>query len=500
MRRSCLLFILVGLTVALPSCAAVAVGTKTQQLSDCDPLDPSYCALPFPNNFWRRANASHAGGFNVQLTKRFFPKSTFGQHIDPVKGGWNRADGFSPVSAISTFVGVVDLEAAHVARYWSIQLSTSDASPTLLVDVTTGLRVAHWAELDMSAGEKMTNATKHLFMIWPAARLIDGHTYAVALRNLTVAATGSLVKASPAFAALRDGTITNNYDIESRRGEYKRLFKTLQHAYAGVDIDSLQLAWQFTVASQHDTAGRLLHMRDDAFARVSGGAAIEWKVDSVVTNPPPSSGPSPLLKKESPDTPSPHNAHIARVIYGSMKVPQYVTNQKPGARLVLNAAGMPVYQTMAWIKFTVVIPVSVAQRARDGNGRGGKRVRVVQYGHGLFGQQSEVLQSYLSAQADQRRYVWCATTWIGLADQDKAAVALMLSTDVTDVVRDARILAFDPVRFSVHRSFPLRFNHLISTLTGHGLRPSLSGAAARRLYDASVPTDGLAFVPRLAGF
>ena len=41
------------------------------QLSDCDPLDPTICALPFPNNFWLRPNAD--GDLRVAFGAKTFP-------------------------------------------------------------------------------------------------------------------------------------------------------------------------------------------------------------------------------------------------------------------------------------------------------------------------------------------------------------------------------------------------------------------------------------------
>ena len=60
-------------------------------------------------------------------------------------------------------------------------------------------------------------------------------------------------------------------------------------------------------------------------------------------------------------------------------------------------------------------------------GASGRPARAVQYGHGLFGDFTEVEESYLGEDADRYGYVLGATTWVGLSKQDAVPVALMLS-------------------------------------------------------------------------
>jgi hypothetical protein len=62
-----------------------------------------------------------------------------------------------------------------------------------------------------------------------------------------------------------------------------------------------------------------------------------------------------------------------------------------GAHLVLDANGLPVFQGFTNVTFSVQIPNSLVN-----NGTAG---RIVQYGHGLFGDQSEIEQSYLQVLA-----------------------------------------------------------------------------------------------------
>lgn len=70
-------------------------------------------------------------------------------------------------------------------------------------------------------------------------------------------------------------------------------------------------------------------------------------------------------------------------------------------RLVLDpTTGLPVYQGDCYINFTVLLPYSCVGNATAPP----HACKVVQYGHGLFGDQSEVEVGYLDAEANQYGY------------------------------------------------------------------------------------------------
>jgi len=96
-------------------------------------------------------------------------------------------------------------------------------------------------------------------------------------------------------------------------------------------------------------------MRDDAFARIANGANLTYTIAQVVDNP--------------------AGQPIARKIYGWFNAPLYLNQPEPGVnvRLVLDpTTGLPVYQGLTPVNFTVLIPASLAANATTG--------KVVQYG------------------------------------------------------------------------------------------------------------------------
>src|SRR3954463_10365338 len=121
-------------------------------------------------------------------------------------------------------------------------------------------------------------------MIHPATNLVDGHRYIVALRHL-VLDDGTTAQPPAAFKAYRDRTAPAT---DPRTQHMENLFATLKQA--GVGRGDLYLAWDFTTASTANVTGRLLAMRDDAFAQLGDtspadgriqGNAPAFTVDSV---------------------------------------------------------------------------------------------------------------------------------------------------------------------------------------------------------------------------
>src|SRR4051794_18087723 len=75
--------------------------------ASCDPIDPSACMLPFPDDFFTKADSSTPTGRRVNFDIASMPRNVAGKPIDPTD--WNRADGFSPGSEIVTYVPGLDL-------------------------------------------------------------------------------------------------------------------------------------------------------------------------------------------------------------------------------------------------------------------------------------------------------------------------------------------------------------------------------------------------------
>ncbi len=348
---------------------------------ECDPLVPTYCGFPFPNNVFSVADASTASGRRLALSRATMPPTVDGTHGAP--DAFNDRDGFSPGGTI--LAHLPEATAAGLPDPLHIADSLDEASPTILLDTNTGERVPHFSEIDINAP-----AEEASLMIQPAVTLEYGHRYIVGVRGLLDAA-GALVPASEAFAALRDGT--PNDEIDERRPLYVDIFSRLEDQ--GVPRDDLQLAWDFTVASREDTNGRVVMMRDAALDAVGDGPVFEiTSVDDDVSQ------------------------SIFRRVRGEVEVPLFLDDPGVGGVMVLDDDGNPVQNGTARYGFTMMIPYSAQSAPAPG----------VLFGHGLFGNRSQVEAEAFGQLSNEANIIFVGLDWIGMSSEDPTLVGLIVQS------------------------------------------------------------------------
>jgi hypothetical protein len=360
-----------------------ALSAQLDAAPGCDPLDTTACLLPFPSDHFTVADTKSDTGRRIALPTGQLA-NTSGAPLDPTE--WNRNDGFSPGTPILLDVPHADLARSHLPTQGDIGASMADDSGSVLVDLDTGDRLPHWAELDTAVTDP---SQPQLLILHPAAAFPDGHHIAVGFRHLRDA-SGAELAPTLAFRAYRDHLTTDLDPIESRRSSMERVFGAL--AGAGVDRGDLYAAWSFTVASAQDLTGRMVAMRDDAFAQL-GDAAPKFTVDSVDT--------------------ADLNPGIARLVKGTFQVPLYLTGQgEPGSSMTYGPDGStPQSQGGTYTAdYSCQIPTVALQ--------GSKKARMVVYGHGLLGSHGEVENSQVAKIASTNDMIYCATDWIGMSSQD----------------------------------------------------------------------------------
>ena len=230
----------------------------------CEPIDPSACMLPFPNDYFTRKDASTPTGRRVAFDITSMPRNVAGKPIDPTD--WNRADGFSPGSQIVTYVPGLDLKRTGAVPITDIGAYAGRDAPVVVIDAASGRRWPIWTELDQSVDYPA-------LLIRPAKNFREGRRYIVALRGMKDA-QGRAIAPSAGFKAFRDGAAGG-----SRAAHFERVFRTL--ARAGIRRSSLYLAWDFTVASWQSLASRLLHIRNDAFDQLGDHDLGDLKVEGA---------------------------------------------------------------------------------------------------------------------------------------------------------------------------------------------------------------------------
>jgi hypothetical protein len=421
----------------------------------CDSTDTTACMLTFPNDLYTKANPATPTGRQIDFNVLAMPRNRAGKPIDPTD--WNRADGFSPGSEIITKIPGLDtnaeLDALNAPRIWDPERSLDADSPIQVIDADTGQRQMVWAELDHSIDALGAADTDRVLIIRPAKNLLEGHRYIVVL------ALGDKYKAaSPVFDNYRDGTaVSETNPLQQQFDEQRRAhFTNARHTGIldeldglGFDRKSLTQAWDFTVASVHSLAGRMLAIRNDAFHQLGDDNLADMKVqgkaptftlqriidytcaerqgtpldnDAIVVD-----GGCPGGRSTRPADEGTGSGDIAYDVKGTMDVPCYLST--PGcapahSQFVLDpSSGLPgtpeqIPGNVMKVDFECRIP----QVALDHPGES----RPSLYGHGLFGSYDELGQDQINWMASENNVTYCGTKWEGMAEDDIPNVATVL--------------------------------------------------------------------------
>ena len=389
-------------------------------LLDCDPLVPEFCGYPFPSNVYTVEDSSTASGRRVSFGNEFLANND--------STPWDYSDGFSAGSPILTYLpratddvfgGVTDIDQ-----------SLSATSPTLLLDAETGELVPHFAQIDTQAHQNPgMQVLQSSTMLRPVVRLKDNARYIVAFRNVTNS-DGAVIEASEPFAALRDGTASEDESVEARRALYEDIFEKIEAK--GWSRDEIQIAWDFNTASDENNTRWLLHMRDTAFELI-GEDGIEYTITRVDTEFPGDGDNETALRE---------NASFR--IFGTFKVPLFMTSPEPGALLLLDDDEMPmINEETPWadIPFEVLIPNSATAE---------NPAATIEYGHGLFGEKEQIQSSHFRSFMNEYNYAFFGTDMQGMSDPDQQVV--------TDALTGGKFSDVHTMWDRLHQGF---LNHLV---------------------------------------
>jgi hypothetical protein len=392
----------------------------------CDPLDPSLCMQPFPNDYFTVDDPSTDTGRRLNFQADQMPQNSDGLPIDPTD--FNRADGFSPGSAITVKIPEVETQAAFDNTGFvpidDLDRYADPDQPAVVIDADTGERQPIFAELDANPNHYQPGDTADVnLIIRPTTNFLEGHRYIVALRDLRDASDNP-VDAPLAFRVYRDNMTTTDPEVEARRSHMESLLSTLQDD--GIQRQSLYLAWDFTVASEHSLAGRALAIRDDALHQLGDDTPGDGVID----------GNSPTFHVTSVENdPANLPANTLRLVDGELtNIPCYLDNGDchPGGKFNFQSNG-DVNATPTGIaddpdegttgvRFECVIPKSAVT---------GTDVNPTQsgiFGHGLLGDFTQVddMIRFSNSEANVSNTSWCATNWAGFSEDDIGTVLTSL--------------------------------------------------------------------------
>lgn len=359
----------------------------------CNPLGANHCVTPWPSSAFEVADATAPTGRRLAIPAAAMPVNSDGVAIDPTD--WNLADGFSPAAPIvMAFPGGVSPDGLPPNDNYDASLSPTSA--TVILDMTTGQRVAHFAEID----EQTYHAPdSQALFLRPAARLVGGHRYAVAITKQVKAQNGSALAVPEGFAALVGNTPTNHPLLEAMRPRFRDVLDAL--AAAGFPADGLVMAWDFTVASDEFLHRDMMAARDRTLAALATHA-IAYTVAT--------------------DAPIDDGSVIRRRITGTLDAPLFLNNQggqQAGTVILRDSDGLPAVQGYYQIPFTAMVPACAYTATAP--------VPMVMYGHGLMGDSTETAGAVQATTAKELCMVFVGTDMRGMSGADLPAVARMLN-------------------------------------------------------------------------
>jgi len=345
----------------------------------CENMNPLHCMLPFPSNAFLTADNSTTTGYKVNYASNTLPDSGTNSNVEIL--GLNRFDGFSPSTQLMTaFTTVPNL--TGIANQHSIASSLSTEHATVLLNLKSGERVAHWIEVD----DRATNPSATIVFMRTLGALDYDTTYGVAFIGLSDL-SGDPITPSPAMQAIIDGEETTSADIETRRGEIESLIGELE--LLDYKRNDVKAAWVFHTASSQSILSDISTMRSDALTRLG-----EDGIGCTVTSSEDNYG---------------DDDKLYRRIRGTFTAPQYLESQNPPALIVRGSDGTPQYVEDSEIPFTMVIPQVLADLNESGP--------LVVFGHGFLGT-GEGSSDYLGGWAEEYKVSFVATDLYGWSSSD----------------------------------------------------------------------------------
>ncbi|HXW33515.1 MAG TPA: hypothetical protein VEJ87_02985 [Acidimicrobiales bacterium] len=450
---------------ALAACSSQSTGPspafwEATRQAPCDGLDTTACMLPFPDDYYTRPDPTDPTHVVVQIPPNALPRTTKGSSIDPTP--YERSDGFSPGTTILTHVNGLDITKSAVANESDIASSLAPSAPVVLLDANTGQRWPYWAEMD----ETDPRASERLFMIHPATNFAEGDRYIVVLRNL-VTSSGAPIPPEPMVSAVLRDDISTNEHTKAHEQHLESLLAELAHD--GIGTSGLVEVWDFTVASESNISEPALYMRNQTFKELGSGVS-NFTVTSVVNRPTSASHPEEA-------------GNVSREITGTFAVPNYLSEPggPPGSVLNWGPDGLPqVLSESPTLEEPFACEIPVAADADPSNPSAPLHpARIGLYGHGLFGSDTEILDSSVPEFSNAYDYAFCATNWLGLSAADVSFDISVISNlskfeslvdRLTQSLLDTQVLGnllYNPAGFASNAAFQTSDHRpLIDTTNG----------------------------------
>jgi hypothetical protein len=397
-----------GLAVVLLAVLAPACSSSSSEGSDdtspltvpegCQPLlvdhgttPPSNatCLAPYPSDFHRAADATSTTGFRLGLRGAARPTKPTGEQADihdvvPMDGA----------SLVPTIVAALAGDLVHDGLPGVLDDPTASTRPdsgTVILDTSTGTLVPHYTDvLDRHEATHSPITLRTFAPLKPRTR------YVVAMSGVRLApdaASGGAPQLAPppdGFRRLRDGTASGDPALAALAPRFDaEIFSPL--AKAGVPLEHLQLAWDFTTGSAEQPLTDMLRVRE---------LTLAWLATNV-----------PQVKVTAMRA---GKGGFAKAVELEVTVPLFLDKREPGGRLVHDTTGKVAQNGTTTFPLLAVLPNAM----KDGE----PPRHALAYGHGFFGGTDELEDSVAVTIADRTSSVLFGTPWWGMASEDFGGV------------------------------------------------------------------------------
>lgn len=360
--------------------------------SGCNPVAYKLdCMLPYPSDFFLVDDATMPSGKRVALPPRAQPTVRSGDPFDPYE--IHSADGFSQhMPILMHFPKSVDT--SNVIFHTDDPAPTLTAqSSTLLIDADSKALVAHWAEVDKGAQK----VEQQVFIVRPHRALKPGTRYIVAFQNLKDTDKNP-IEAPDGFRHLRDKISDPALDGISKHYE-DNIFPIVTEL--GIERKNLQIAWDFTTKTKAFNFRDITVIRDEVIKKFEATPPTV-KITKTVEDP---------------------SEQIALRLEGTITVPLFLENDKPGAKITRDEQGKIKQNGETEVPFTLQVPKSAIPESANF-----EPARILQYGHGFFGAREEInYGSFMRGFTDERKFIAAAVDWWGMDESDFDGVLGQLS-------------------------------------------------------------------------
>lgn len=356
---------------------------------EANPLGTTENILPFPSSLYEVVDGD---GVRLDVPVGAFPtNSVTMEPFDPTplarRRGW-------PASVTILWAVRGGADPAGFVSHRAIADSLTDASATVLLDMTTGERVPHFAEVDAN---ELDFFDIQAIYIRPAVRLSGGHRYAVGIRKSLRSRSGGALPITEGFRAVLDDRPTGHARLDAARPRLREAVAALEAA--GIPRTDLVVAWDFTVEPDEAAIADPVAARDAALAAMGPlGENLSYTVTSdqgTINNDP----------------------RLARRIEIDFEAPAITGEAHAGFHR--DASGKVTAMGTMTTQAYVMIPACASATNKAG---------ILLYGHGIFGGLPEVRNGeYARDLAQDGCLIVAGTPWTGMSNDDIPNALLALN-------------------------------------------------------------------------